>query len=485
MASPQRTTFSPWAAVFPLALAQFVASYACTNMNVAISNIAKDIGTDVSGVQTAITLFTLTMAALMIPGSKLTDRWGRKRCFVIGLVVYGAGALIAALAQGITILTIGYSLLEGIGSALLIPPIYILVTVMFSDVQTRAKYFGAVSGAAGIGAAAGPLIGGMITTAISWRASFGLQVAIVLVVLYLTRHVPDDDPAPTTSRFDVMGTVLSAAGLVLIVIGVLESRTFGWFKSRADWKVGNTVLIHEGGVSPVWVFLGAGALVLAWFFAHIRSDERKGREPLLSTRMFRNHVANLGLTTQLIQWLTLQGTSFVVSVFLQTVRGFSAIETGLALTPSTIGLLLSSAAAGRMAQRRPQRTLIWVGFAGNAAGMGLLLLFARANSNILTFVPGLLVIGLAIGIMLTASVNVVQSAFPEKDQGEISGLSRSLSNLGSSLGTALVGSVLVSTLVKGNKHFVLALVTMMVITLAGLVAALRLPREQVRSPEPA
>jgi MFS family permease len=201
--------------------------------------------------------------------------------------------------------------------------------------------------------------------------------------------------------------------------------------------------------------------------------------------VFRNHVANLGLTTQLIQWLTLQGTSFVVSVFLQQIRGYSAIETGLALTPATIGLLVASAAADRMARRRAQRTLIWVGFAGNAAGIALLLLLAREHSNILTFVPGLLLIGLAIGIMLTASVNVVQSAFPEKDQGEISGLSRSISNLGSSLGTALVGSVLVSTLVKGNKHFVLALVTLLVITLAGLVASLRLPREQVRTPEPA
>src|SRR4051794_41551693 len=158
------------AAVLPLALAQFICSYAGSNMNVAISTIAKDLGTTLTGIQTTITLFTLTMAALMIPGSKLTDIWGRKVCFIAGLVVYGAGALLAALAQNVTTLTIGYSLLEGVGSALLIPPIYILVTVLFSDLSTRAKYFGVISGAAGIGAAAGPLIGGLITTSISWRA---------------------------------------------------------------------------------------------------------------------------------------------------------------------------------------------------------------------------------------------------------------------------------------------------------------------------
>ena len=169
--------------ILPLALAQFIASYAATNMNVAISAIATDLGTTVAGVQTAITLFTLTMAALMIPGSKLTDIWGRKRCFIIGLAVYAVGGLLAALAQGLPLLIIGYSLLEGVGSALMIPPIYILVTVTFPDVTSRAKSFGVISGAGGLGAAAGPLIGGLVTSAISWRASFGLQVLVVLWII--------------------------------------------------------------------------------------------------------------------------------------------------------------------------------------------------------------------------------------------------------------------------------------------------------------
>ncbi len=184
-----RPRVSPWVFVFPLALAQFVASYAGTTMNVAVDSIAKDIGTDVRGVQTAITFFTLTMAALMIPGSKLTDIWGRKRCFVLGLVVYGAGAVIAAVSTSLTMMMVGYSLFEGVGSALMIPPIYILITVLFAGVETRAKFFGVVSAAAGIGAAAGPLIGGVITSAISWRASFGLQVAIVAAVIVLASRV--------------------------------------------------------------------------------------------------------------------------------------------------------------------------------------------------------------------------------------------------------------------------------------------------------
>ena len=189
------------AMILPLALAQFIASYAATNMNVAISAIASDLGTTVAGVQTAITLFTLTMAALMIPGSKLTDIWGRKRCFVLGLIVYAVGGLLAALSQGLPQLIVGYSLLEGVGSALMIPPIYILVTVTFPDVKSRARYFGVVSGAGGLGAAAGPLIGGLVTSAISWRASFGLQVLVVAWIILLARKITD--PARTGPGFAV------------------------------------------------------------------------------------------------------------------------------------------------------------------------------------------------------------------------------------------------------------------------------------------
>src|SRR6516164_6371310 len=197
------------AMILPLALAQFIASYAATNMNVAISAIADDLGTTVAGVQTAITLFTLTMAALMIPGSKLTDIWGRKRCFMAGLFVYGTGALLAAVAPGIGLLTFGYAILEGVGSALLIPPIYILVTVMFPDIKSRAKYFGIVSGAAGLGAAAGPLIGGVVTSAISWRASFLLQVAVVAAIVVLARQLVDPPRTERAPHFDLAGAVLS------------------------------------------------------------------------------------------------------------------------------------------------------------------------------------------------------------------------------------------------------------------------------------
>ncbi len=471
--------------ILPLALAQFIASYAATNMNVAISAIAKDLGTTVAGVQTAITLFTLTMAALMIPGSKLTDIWGRKRCFVLGLGVYGAGALLAALAQGLGLLIFGYSLLEGVGSALMIPPIYILVTVAFPDVKSRARYFGVVSGAGGLGAAAGPLIGGLVTSAISWRASFGLQVLVVAWIILLARKITDSAPAEPRPRFDLTGAILSAAGLFFVVLGLLQSRTYGFGKSRQNFTIGSTVVIPKGSISPVWLFVAIGALFLLWFFLHVRSRERKGRDVLLPLRLFRNKIANLGLGTQTIQWLILQGSFFTVSVYLQEVWKYNAIQTGLMLTPATIGILAASASAGRFARRHPQRWLIIAGFLATAAGMILLLTLVRAHSGIWTWVPGLLLFGAGVGVMLTSSVNVVQSSFPDADQGEISGLSRSVSNLGSSFGTALVGSVLVAVALPEGKPFAVALTLMLVFALIGLVLAVLIPRQPIEATQPA
>jgi MFS family permease len=207
----------------PLALAQFVCSFAGSNMNVMINDISRDLGTTVHGVQLCITLFLLVMAALMIPGGKLSDRWGRKRCFVLGLLIYGAGALLASTARQLAAIAVGYSVLQGVGTALLIPPVYILTTMLFREKAARARAFGIVSAMAGVGAAAGPLVGGAITTAISWRAAFVFQAVIVVVVVVLARRLEDPLPADQTTPFDVLGAFLSAAGLVILVLGILAA----------------------------------------------------------------------------------------------------------------------------------------------------------------------------------------------------------------------------------------------------------------------
>jgi MFS family permease len=424
---------------------------------VMITDISTDLDTTVQGVQTAITVFLLVMAALMIPAGKLTDRWGRKRCFTLGLIVYGAGALLSAVSPGLGVLILGNSIFEGVGTALLIPPVYILTTLLFRDVTSRARAFGLITGMGGVGAAAGPLIGGLITTAISWRAAFVFQAVIILVIVLLSRSIVDPVAPDPTRPFDGLGAVLSAAGLVLVVMGILAADS-------------NALLMV--------VLLAVGALVLGLFFVHIRALERTGREPLLSTGLFRNRTSNLGLVTQNVQWLLLMGTAFVVSAFLQVVRHYNAIETGVIFTAATGGILVSSLAAERLAKKYAQRTLIMTGFVTTIAGIGVLLAMVKGSPSAWAFAPGLLLIGLGVGVMLTPSVNVVQSAFPEDQQGEISGLSRSVSNLGSSLGTAVAGSILISSL--GDRSYAAAMIVLALIGMIGLGAAIFLPAQRAQ-----
>jgi MFS family permease len=472
--------------LIPLALAQFIATYAGSNMNVAISSIAADLGTTIQGVQLTISLFTLVMAAFMIPGSKLTDIWGRKRCFILGMIVYGLGAIIGALSPNLTVLIMGYSIFEGLGSALMIPPIYILFTVSSPDLKSRARAFGIVSAMAGVGAAAGPLLGGFITSTISWRASFIVQFLMVILIIILGRRIVDAGIQGEKPAFDILGAISSALGLSFIVLGILQAGNYGWFTSDKDYVLGNVVIIPQGSLSPVWLYIGLGTLTLTWFFYHIIHREKRKQQPLISIRMFKNRTSNLGLICQNVQWLVLQGSFFVISVYLQTVRGFNAIQTGLVLTAATIGIVLSSGFSGVFARKYSQRLLIRSGFIINAFGTILLLAFARATSSVFVFLPGLFLMGVGIGVMLTFSVNIVQSSFLEKDQGEISGLSRSISNLGSSLGVAIVGTVLVSARATANPNlnYFDALVVMLIIGLIGLAAALLLPRTPVGTVQP-
>ena len=442
--------------IAPLALAQFICSFAGSNMNVMIGDISHDLNTDVKGVQTVITLFLLTMAILMIPCSKLTDRWGRKRCLIGGLALFGVGALLSAIAPGLGVLIVGNSILEGVGTAFLIPPVYILATLWFTDTTSRAWAFGAISGMAGFGAAAGPLIGGAIATWIDWRAAFVFQALIVVIIVLLSRNLDDPLPADPTRPFDAVGAVLSAVGMFFIVFGILQA------------GVNNALFV---------AFLVLGLALLLGFYAYIRRQERAGREPLLSTRLFRNRTCNLALVTQNLQWLIMMGTSFVVSVYLQEVHGYSPIRTGLIFTSATAGILISSFAARGLAARYSQRALICAGFLGSVGGLVLMVPFVDTSQRAVAFLLGLFLFGLGVGVMLTPSVNVVQSSFPEEMQGEISGLSRSVSNLGSSFGTAIAGTILVSAVSLGTRSYVVAMIVLVGFALLGLVAALRLPRD--------
>ncbi len=439
----------------PLALAQFICSFAGSNMNVMINDISHDLHTTVQGVQVCITLFLLVMAALMIPCGKLTDRYGRKRCFTLGLAVYGVGAVLSAISPGLGVLILGNSFFEGVGTALLIPPVYILTTMLFGDLRSRAWAFGVISAMGGIGAATGPLIGGLITSAISWRVAFVFQALIILAIVILARRIVDPAPANPTRPFDVVGAVLSASGLIILVGGIMSA---------------------DKSVVLMAVLMAVGAIVMVGFAAWIRRKEQQGREALLSSTLFHNSTSNRALVTQNVQWAMLLGSSFVVAAYLQVVRHYSSIQTGVIFTAATVGILLSSLAARSLAQRFRQRALIAAGFVIAIVGIVVLLVLVKGNPGAWYFAPGLFLIGVGLGVMLTPSVNIVQSSFPERLQGEISGLSRSVSNLGSSLGTAIAGTILVAGLADPKQSYGVAMIVLAVIGLIGLGATFMLPR---------
>jgi MFS family permease len=275
----------------------------------------------------------------------------------------------------------------------------------------------------------------------------------------LSREIVDPVAPDPTRAFDTLGAVLSATGLVLVVMGVLAA---------------------DNNLALMGILLAIGAIILARFFVHIRALERKGEEPLLSTALFRNRTSNLGLVTQNVQWLLLIGTAFVVSAYLQVVRGYNAIQTGVIFTAATGGILVSSLAAERLAKKYAQRTLIMAGFAMTILGIAVMLALVKGSPSPWAFAPGLLLLGLGVGVMLTPSVNVVQSAFAEEQQGEISGLSRCISNLGSSLGTAVAGTILVSGLAKSS--YAAAMITLGIIGIIGLGATVLLPKQHAPIP---
>lgn len=438
----------------PLALAQFICSFAGSSMNVMITDISADLHTTVAGVQLAITVFLVVMAALMIPGGALTERWGRVRCFRLGMFVYAAGALTSAAAPGLGMLIFGNSILEGVGTALLIPPVYILATLMFTDTAARAGAFGLITGMGGVGAAAGPLIGGLISTTVSWRAVFLFQTVIVVAIAVWSRGLEDPLPADARHPFDTVGTVLSATGMISLVLGIMQA---------------------DNSLAATLILMGAGLTLLGLCLLHLRARERSGGPALLPLALFRNRTSNLALIIQGLQWLLLMGISFVVATFLQVVRGYNAIETGLITTAATAGILLSSLVAARLARNHPARTLIRSGFSQTVLGLVTLVALVRIWSSPWAFTPGLLIIGLGVGVMLTPAVNVVQSAFPENQQGEISGLSRAVSNLGSALGTSIAGTILVAGLTAPDRAGVLALTVLAGLALTGLLTALALP----------
>jgi MFS family permease len=421
-----------------LAAGQFLMTLDSSVMNVSIATVAKDVGTTVTGIQGAITAYTLVMAALMITGAKIGAIIGRKRAFALGCIVYGCGSLTTALAPSLPVLLFGWSLLEGIGAALILPAIVALVASNF-PVARRPAAYGLVAAAGAVAVAVGPLIGGFCTTYLSWRVVFAGEVVVVLVILLLTRRIADAPPAEQRPELDVVGAALSALGLGLLVFGVLRSGEWGWIQPRSGGP-------SWANLSPtVWLIL-AGLFVI-WLFSRweIRRHDR-GQEPLVRPGLLRNRQLSGGLVMFFFQYLVQAGLFFVVPLFLSVALGLTAVATGVRLLPLSLTLLAAAIGIPRLFPNVSPRLVVRSGLFSLLAGTVVLLgaLDPDAGAEIV-FVPMLLV-GLGIGALASQLGAVTVSAVPDEDTPEVGGVQNTMTNLGASLGTALAGSLLIATL---------------------------------------
>ncbi|WP_127503908.1 MFS transporter [Actinoplanes solisilvae] len=433
----ERTASGSGTVLLTLASGQFLMALDSSVMNVSIATVADDLGTTVTGIQTAITLYTLVMASLMITGGKIGQILGRKRAFAVGCVIYGGGSLITAVAPNLAVLLIGWSVLEGAGAALIMPAIVALVASNFSRAG-RPRAYGLVAAAGAIAVAVGPLIGGLLTTYASWRWVFAGEVVIVLGITVLARRMADV-PAERDANLDPFGTVLSAAGLGLVVFGVIRAGAWGFVSPKPGapgWF----------GLSPVlWLILGGG-LVLLGFLHWERRRLTIGAAVLIDPAMLGNKLLRGGLTSFFFQYLLQAGLFFVVPLFLSIALGLSAVGTGLRILPLSIALLVAAVGIPKLFPDVSPRLVVRLGFLSLFVGVVWLAaaLDAGVGASVVTW--PMLFAGLGVGALASQLGSVTVSAVPDEQSAEVGGLQNTVTFLGASIGTALAGAVLISAL---------------------------------------
>lgn len=436
------------AALVVLAVAQFVMVLDQAVMNVSITQLVEDFDTDVTTIQAVIAIYSLTMAAFMITGAKVGDRIGRKKAFTVGLVIYGCGSALTAVAWSVPALLLGWSILEGVGAALVLPALVALISGNFEGARRRAA-FGVIGGVSGAGIAIGPILGGWATTELSWRVVFIGEVALVVGILVGLRFLGDAVSDARRPNVDAVGAALSAAGLAIAVLAILQASTWGWIVPKDS-------PVEPFGFSLTLFMLAAGLALLGAFVRWQRHRTATGQDPLVDLTLFSVPPLRAGLSTFTAQNLILMGVFFVLPLYLQLVQGLDAFESGVKLLPVSVAMLLASMAGPKLAERLAVRTIVRVGLALLVAGALLLLGTVEPVLSGAGFSFGLVVLGVGMGLIASQLGNVIQSAVSPSKRGEAGGLQYTAQQLGSSLGVALIGGIVLSGLATNVASLVAA-----------------------------
>jgi EmrB/QacA subfamily drug resistance transporter len=424
--------------LFVLCAAQFLMVLDQAVMNVSVSQLVADFHTDVTTIQAVITFYSLVMAALMITGGKLGDKWGRRRAFSIGIVIYASGSALTAASWSVGSLAFGWSVLEGIGAALVMPALVALVAGNFEGRQ-RAAAYGLVGAMAGVGVAVGPLVGGWTTTNLSWRVVFVGEVVVAGLILLYVRSVKEAPREGREPQLDTVGAVLSSIGLALVVLGVLQSSSWGWLKPRNS-------PVEPFGFSLTLFVIAAGGVVLAGFVRWQHFREEHGRDPLIRLELFKNLPLRAGVSMYLAQNLILMGVFFTMPLYLQIVQGYDAFETGIRMVPISITLFATSLLGPKLARSLGPRRVVRI-------GLGILLLSAlfllgliEPQIDTASFNVAMACLGVGMGMLAGQLGNIVQSSVQPSERSEAGGLQNTALQLGSALGTALMGAVVIGGL---------------------------------------
>lgn len=442
----ERSFMDRWGALVVLCLTMFIVVLDSTMMNVAIPQITEDLDTSVSGVQSVISSYSMIMAALMLAGAKLGAIHGARKVFRISLFVYGAGTAIAALSQNLGMLFLGWSVIEGVAAAALVPLSMALVIFNYQG-KERALAFGVLGGFQATAAAIGPIFGGFLTSTISWRVGFGFEVVIVVVVLAMFSRLggPDGDKSQS---LDWVGTILSVAALASIVFGSLLAGRHGWWTARRPLRIGNTDFAPLGLSVTAWLILAA--LVFLVLFVHWQKRrERIGETPLIHMRLLANGTFITGFTTDALQSVTLAGLLFVTPLFLQQVLGFDAFGAGVALLPASIAVLVVSFTTTGLGSRIRPRNLILAGAALMGAGLLWMAQILSAQMSAWDMAAPLAVFGAGTGLLLAQVPNITLSSVDPSMGEEASGVQNATKETGTALGTAVIGSVLMVATFSG------------------------------------
>ncbi len=404
-------------------MAMFVLVVDTSLMNVSISAVVQDLDTTASGVQSAIALEALVSAAFILIGSKIADLIGRKKAYVIGLLAYAAGALSMTLAQSLLPIVIFWAIIGGLGASLLLPSMQALVHGNFQGPMQRRAY-ALVGAAAAIAAAVGPLLGGLITTYLSWRIAFAGEVVIIAIVLFGSRRV-SEVPYTGPREIDLVGAVLSALGMGGLVLGIL---------------------VWEGGSGPVVALISVGIVALGSLVWWLRRRKRAGKAALIDVGLFSSPYFRLGITSQTMQQIALGGLMIALPIYLQMVLEYNALEAGLSIAPLSLSMFAVALVAGKKAAGRSPSRIILVGFVLLAAGVAVLLpIVPRADSGLAMAVP-LIIAGAGLGLLVSQLNNYTLSPIEEQHVSEAAGVNSAGGSFGLSFGLAFSGAIMLASL---------------------------------------